>query len=239
MIRLYGPGDAPFTEKVARGLALKKLEFERVEPATPEDYRRWNPETGQLPVIDIDGERVHDSTAILLRVNELFPEPPLLSDDPRTAQNQLRLMRWVDETFFWNWSRWMRSRPTGRPEGPPVSGESLAQAASRASDAEPPRPNGVSLRSWVASRVRVRPEAEKPKEDERLAHEVGHRVHDLARLLVPRPFFYADRLSIADLAAYAMLHAMAVDSIPGTRAHLERHPALVEFTKRVQQETSG
>ena len=238
MITLFGPRRAPFTEKVARGLALKKLEFALGEPESAEDYRRWNPESGLLPVIDIDGERVHDSTAILLRVNELYPEPPLLSEDPRIADSQLRLVRWVDETFFWYWNRWMHlaAEPLA---GPPLSGESLVEAEGRARKAELPRPTGVSLRSWVASRVRRRPESEKPSERERLLREVGQRVDDLARLLMPRSFFYADRISIADVAAYAMLRALAEDNMSGSRAHLERHPALLKFMKRVEQETGG
>ncbi|MEE9280094.1 MAG: glutathione S-transferase family protein [Myxococcota bacterium] len=239
MITLYGPRITPFTEKVMRGLALKKLAFVLVEPESAKDYHRWNPATGLLPVIDIDGERIHDSTAILLRLDEAFPEPSLLCDHPRTADNQLRLVRWVDETFFWYWNRWMRRVTAGTLDGPPVAGESLTEATSRAAEAELPRPEGVSLRSWVASRVRKRPEPEKPGEPERLVHEVGHRVADLARLLGPRPFFYADRISIADLAAYAMLRTIAADSIPNTREHLERHPALLEFMKRVERKTGG
>ena len=204
-----------------------------------DDYRRWNPETGLLPVIDINGARVADSTAILLQLDERFPEPPLLCDDPRTAEKQLRLVRWVDETFFWYWNRWMRRRAATALAGPPVAGESVAEEESRARSAELPRPAGVSLRSWVASRVRRQPDPEQAGEHERLVHEVGQRLDDIARLLVPRPFFYANRLSIADLAAYAMLRTIAADSIPGTRVHLNRHPALFEFIKRVEQETGG
>jgi glutathione S-transferase len=241
VITLYGPRASPFTEKVARGLALKKLEFVVVEPECAEDYRRWNPVTGTLPVADLGGERVHDSTAILLRVNELLPEPPLLSPDPRIAENQLRLARWVEETFFWYWNRWMR-RPGDSPLVGPFrafAGESLAEAERRVRQPEPPRPTGVSLRSWVASRMRAHAESEPCSEEERVLRESGHRVDDLARLLVPRPFFFADRLSIADLAAYAMLRSLSLDSIPGSRRHLERHPELLEFMARVEQETAS
>ena len=122
MIAVYGPRNAPSTEKVRRGLALKKLAFELVEPQGPKDYRRWSPVTGLLPVIDLDGERIHDSTAILLRVNELYPEPPLLCDEPRTAENQMRLVRWVDETFFWYWNRWMRRREAASAGAPLAAG---------------------------------------------------------------------------------------------------------------------
>lgn len=238
MITLYGPRVAPFTEKVVRGLALKKLAFELVEPRGPEDYRRWNPETGTLPVLDIDGERVHDSTTILLQLNERFPEPPLLSDDPRTAANQLRLVRWVDETFLWYWNRWLKLRGDGETPEPPVAGETLAEAAIPRRQ-ELPRPAGVSLRNWIGSRVRPRPESAAEGEAERLVREVGHRLDDLARLLMPRPFFYSDRIGIADLAAFAMLRAFARDSIPGTRVQLDHHPALLILMKRVEQQTGG
>ena len=107
-IILYGPREAPWVEKVARGLALKKLDFEHVEPAGPEDYRRWNPETGLLPVLDLDGERVHESTRILRRVEERFPEPPLFAADPMLAAKQEQLGAWCEETFNWIWNRYQQ-----------------------------------------------------------------------------------------------------------------------------------
>src|SRR5262245_55946451 len=81
-IVLYGPRRTPYTEKVRRALVLKGLDFELCEPSGPEDYRRWSPETGLLPVLAIGAERVADSTRILLRIDELWPKPPLLSPDP-------------------------------------------------------------------------------------------------------------------------------------------------------------
>jgi glutathione S-transferase len=240
VIRLYGPRASPFTEKVVRGLALKKLDFVLVEPECAEDYRRFNPETGLLPVIDLDGERVPDSTAILLRVNEILPEPPLLSADARTAENQLRLARWIDETFSWYWNRWVRRSGSSSLLGPflTFAGESLSDAERRMRDSGLPRPTGVSLKSWVAARVRGLTEPEHWNEEERLVQEACHRIDDLARLLVLRPFFFADRVSIADLAAYAMLRSLALDCIPGTRQHLERQPALLELMRRVEEETA-
>jgi glutathione S-transferase len=221
VITLYAPRRSPFTEKIVRGLALNKLEFRLIEPACLEDYRRWSP-TGKLPAIDIDGERVADSTAILLRLDALYPEPPLLADDPRVAEKQLALAHWVDETFLWYWDRWVR-RPGPAPgEGPFVmlAGESLAQAERRGRLGAPDDPDAARS-----------PEARK------LVEELRHRVADLGRLLGPRPFFYADRIGLADLAAYAMLKSLAEDSVTGTRRHLEGQPALLAFLERVEQET--
>ncbi len=238
MITLYGPRVVPIVEKVVRALALKKLAFELEEPRSVEDYRRWNPETGLLPVIDVDGERVHDSTAILLRLDELYPEPPLLSGQPHTAAAQRQLANWVDESFVWYWMRWQRVRPEGPASTPPVVTPDPADAPEPAQPSEPPRPAGVSLRSWLARRIRTRPGAESSEAD-RLLREIGQRIEDMDRLLADRPFFYADRISMADLAVYSMLRTLANDAIPGARSHLERHPELLEFMKRVESATGG
>lgn len=91
MSALYGPAQAPFTEKVRRALIYKGVEFAPREPQTPEDYERWSPKTGVLPVLDIHVEHVPDSTDILLRLDELHPEPPLRCADPKVAQQQREL----------------------------------------------------------------------------------------------------------------------------------------------------
>jgi glutathione S-transferase len=241
VITLYGTRSSPFTEKVARGLAFKKLPFTHVEPASPEDYRRWNPSTGTLPVIDLDGERIHDSTAILLRIDERFPEPPLLASDSRTAAHQLRLVRWIDETFFWYWNRWMRRAGEAPFAGPFISleGESLADAEHRLRHAAPPRPPGWGARRWAAALARRRAESERESDEERLLHEACQRVDDLSGLLHSRPFFFAERLSIADIAAFAMLRSLAEDAIPGSRAYLERCAPIRDFMARVEGETSA
>src|SRR2546426_9555930 len=54
-IVLYGPRVMPLTEKVGRALRVKQLAFEVVEPASADDYKRLSPETGLLPVLEVDG----------------------------------------------------------------------------------------------------------------------------------------------------------------------------------------
>jgi len=73
VIVLYGPRDVPPVRKVALGLQLKGTRYELREPETRADYRRFSPETGRLPVLEIDGERRPDSNAILAWLDELFP----------------------------------------------------------------------------------------------------------------------------------------------------------------------
>jgi glutathione S-transferase len=235
-LHLYGLRAAPFTEKVVRGLHLKRLAFELHEPQTPEDYRRWNPETGLLPLLDLDGERVHDSTAILLRLDERFPEPPLLASNPRTALAQRRLEEWADESFFWYWLRWQGTQP--QASAIPVQ-RALADARP---GVDPPAAGvGPALRAFGARLLRRSPGPGpgRPADAARLLDELDQRLRDLVRLLAGRPFFYSDRVSMADLAVFAMLRSLAADSIPGGAQLLARHAELGAFMRRVEQATGG
>lgn len=117
-IILYGPADIPFTRKVVAALALKGLEHRLVEPRGPEDYKRLSPENGILPVIDVDGRRIQDSGRILDFLDEAFPQPPLLSADPKVAGSQRRLETWVEETLTFYWVNYLRSLVDGAEEAP-------------------------------------------------------------------------------------------------------------------------
>jgi glutathione S-transferase len=230
MIALYGPAQAPFTEKVRRALIYKGVEFELREPRTLEDYRRWSPKTGMLPVLDIDGEHVPDSTEILLRLDALYPEPPLLSSDPKVAEQQRQLEDWADASFLWYYMKYlhMTSRATELPVA--LDGE-LVEAAEEREDRRSSawrrlgawlRAGGTWERPWTG-----------------LLRELGDRLDDLVNFLGTRPFFYADRLSMADLAVYGMLNTMRGDFMPGSAMLLAQRPTLVAFMTRLESATGG
>lgn len=213
---LYGPARAPYTEKCRRGLALKGLEYELREPSGPEDYARWSPVTKQLPVMTVDDERVDDSTNILLRLDEIQPHPPLLSPDPTVAAQQRNLEDWADESFLWYFQQWLRL--SSRQE----------QAAS-----EHGSPPLRRLLAWLrAGGTWERPQTA-------ILRGVDDRMTDLVNLLGSRRFFYADQVSIADLAVYGMLKTLSLDAIPGSASLLARRAILVEFMGRVEEETDG
>jgi glutathione S-transferase len=73
MITLYGAARVPYTEKVRRALVYKRLDFELHEPTCAEDYQRWNPKSGMLPVIHIGDEVIEDSTQILCALDARYP----------------------------------------------------------------------------------------------------------------------------------------------------------------------
>ena len=101
VLRLFGIRVSPFTEKVVRGLQRKGLAFEFVTLRDPIQLRRWSPETGKVPVLEIDGERLYDSTWILRRLEALVPEPSLWSPDPAVAARQRLMEDWADESLYW------------------------------------------------------------------------------------------------------------------------------------------
>ena len=51
----------------------------------------------RLPVIEIDGRRVGDSTAIIAALEDYAPEPPLYPRDPEEQARALELEDWFDE----------------------------------------------------------------------------------------------------------------------------------------------
>ena len=220
-ILLYGQHLTPYTVKVARGLCLKKQPFRLIEPTSLEDYRRWNPETGLLPVLEIDGRRVIDSTAILDFLDERFPEPPFLSEDPRVAREQRRLEAWIAETFDFYIMRWIKRRVL------------------------PPDPENANAGFGVMSRLGL------IGDDGHLRAEVFDTTHggpgpeferrldDLLNFLGPRPFFFAERPSRADLAVFGTFYAMYLDLYPGSRALLASRPRLFAYVGRMEAATGG
>jgi glutathione S-transferase len=216
-IVLYGVRRVPFTEKCRRALVLKRLAFELREPSGPEDYRRWSPKTGLLPVMTVDGELVSDSTDILYRLDELAPEPPLVSSDVVVASQQRNLEDWADESFLWYFREWQRLE--------------------RADDAPPgPAPRSLLLRR-LAERRRLLPRNAVARAE--LLRGIEARLDDLVNLLGTRPFFYAERISMADLTVYGMLASLSGDSIPGAAAGIASRPRLQEYMRRVEAETGG
>jgi glutathione S-transferase len=87
--------------KVRRALELKQLEYES-ENVNPVYRRSVTRVSGQwLAPVLVDGERViADSTAILLYLEEAYPEPSLLPGDPAERAECLVLEDWADATFM-------------------------------------------------------------------------------------------------------------------------------------------
>jgi glutathione S-transferase len=223
---LFGAAASPFVEKVKRGLTLKKIAFESVPIRSPLDFARWNPVTGKMPVLKVDGEKLYDSTFILRYIDRKHPEPPLLSDDPEIAARQRQLEDWSDESLYWygmalRWSE--KNRAACREQiianlpviMRPVAGVILPRRLTAYSTGQ-----GLGRLPYNI-----------------LLREMEGRLDDLSLMLGKRAFFFADRVSIADLSIYGMFHALRSGPTPDGAALIADQPALVDWAKRVTEAT--
>lgn len=217
VIRLYTQTVNPFSEKVAAALALKALPFERVVSDDPDDVARWSPIARTLPVLEIDGRRRADSMAIIRWIDELAPEPPLYSADPRTAVAQKSLAQWADDSFLWYWNRWRAARYPRPGDEEPVTDSLLGRLRRRVG-----RPFGRG----PASRAEQR--------ELEVIDELEDRIADLVGFLGTRPYFHADAPSIADLSIYSFLVVLQQGAIPGCAEAIAERPSLIAFVERMR-----
>jgi glutathione S-transferase len=215
-VRLYTQSLNPYTEKVAAALALKRLPFERVISDEPEDLQRWSPIARTLPVLEIDGRRMADSLEIVLWLDELFPEPPLYSPDPRIAETQRNLADWSDNSFIWYWNRWRTARYPQPGDQTPADASMLAR-----------------IRGQIARTLGHTPTTRADLRELEIIRELQDRMDDLVGFLRDRDFFHADEPSIADLSVYAMLLVLREGSIPGCAEAIAERPTLAAFLDRM------
>ncbi len=227
-IILYGNRLSPFVEKVYRGLMLKQLSFQQHEPHSPFDLRRNNPITGKIPALDLNGQRLFDSTLILRALDEFKPEPPLLSADPQTAAQQRLLEDWADESLYWYGMvlRWNIPANAARTisllckELPPILRPPLKILAPR----------------FVAGQTRAQGLGRLPLPI--LLRELDGHLATLVRLLSDGPFFFGvSQPSIADLAVFGQLGFLHSAVTPEGIAAVEQHAELLEFCQRLDAMT--
>jgi glutathione S-transferase len=227
-VKLFGSRLSPFVEKVARGLQVKSMEFELVEPASPLDFKRWNPQTGKMPVLEIDGARVSDSTAILCRIEKLVPEPSLHASDPATHARQRFIEDWSDESLYWYvmGCRWTDVNAVASAaqviDSLPVPG--FAKPLMK-----------IVIRRQIGAQATAQGLVRLPFEQ--LLDELGRRLDELLVFLGDRPFFFSDAPSVADLAIFGQLNTLQSGPTPQATRLVDARPALGQYFRRVDEAT--
>ena len=98
---LWHLGVSHYSEKVRWALDWKGVEHERREPPPPVHMGLalwWSRgETKTFPVLELEGERILDSTAIIGALEARWPEPPLYPEDPSERRRALDLEDFFDE----------------------------------------------------------------------------------------------------------------------------------------------
>jgi len=224
--KMFGSRLSPYVEKVARAMNLKGVAFELIEPKTPGDFKKWNPQTQKMPVLELDGQHYHDSTFILRKLDEIVPAPALFSDDPKLAAQQRFIEDWSDESlyFYMMGMRW----------APENEKDTVAQVAAALSPfIRPIAP--FLLPRLIGGQARAQGLARLPLST--LTEELARRFDELLVLLGDSPFFYGDRVSGADMAVFGQMNTMRSGPTPQAEDLIAERPRLVELFKRVDAAT--
>jgi glutathione S-transferase len=100
-LKLIGAGPSPYVRKVRVALAEKGLEYVH-DPMVPfgvsAEYKRMHP-LGKIPTL-VDGDKVvPDSSAILVYLEGIRPEPALYPEDPYARARAVWLEEYADDAL--------------------------------------------------------------------------------------------------------------------------------------------
>ncbi|MEO8968760.1 MAG: glutathione S-transferase family protein [Solirubrobacteraceae bacterium] len=113
--RLWSWNLSPFAGKVRvafaeKGVAIELIEIDPLQ--RPKRLRELNP-TNRVPVLELDGTAVRESTAICEWLEDTHPDPPLWPADPAARATARGLLRWVDDELTANFFLAMRKEAFG------------------------------------------------------------------------------------------------------------------------------
>jgi glutathione S-transferase len=196
----------------------------------PGDFKRWNPQSGKMPVVEIEGRRVFDSTLILRWLDELVPEPAFFDSDPGVAARQRFLEDWSDESLYWYalGLRWLDVNAAATIEQ--VVGSFSVPAVLRPL-------LRLMLRRQIRSQAIAQGLARLPLDI--LTGELGRRFDELVVWLGERPCFFAERPGAADLAIFSQLNLLQSGPTPQAAHLIATRPRLAGYFRRVDDATAA
>ena len=228
MITLYQFEVSPFCDKVRRVLHWKKQPYEVHEVSLWQaltQLRRLNP-VGKLPCLEHDGRFIADSSEIALYLEERFPTPPLLPEDPVERALCHVLEDWADESLYFYEMRLRFGTPENAKRWLPV----LA-----AHDAAPFR----ALAARILPRIfawQLRQQGIGRKSTAAVLADLERHLSAVATLLDGREFLVGDALTLADISVFAQLFCIRGSSEGAVV--IEKEPTVVSWMARVDEATA-
>lgn len=103
VIRLYQYEISPFCDKVRRALNWKGVDFEvqnvSIARTLRGDLKKLGP-AAKVPVLEVEGECICDSTDIIEYIEKRWPDPPLFPKDGKQRALVHILEDWADESLY-------------------------------------------------------------------------------------------------------------------------------------------
>ncbi len=206
---LWHIGVSHYSEKVRWALDWKGVEHERREPPPPIHMGLalwWSKgDTKTFPVLELDGERIFDSTDIIGALEARWPEPPLYPEDPSERRRALDLEDYFDQNMgpavrLFGWHHLRRDR------------ELLAKVTEKnlpgpVRDFGPAR---AGITSFASTFANLRFKVSDPAAEEEARRVISECLDRLEQELDGGEHLAGDSFSVADLTAAALMYPLVL-----------------------------
>lgn len=227
--RIFGSELSPYSIKVRSYFRYKVIPHEWLirGPSNIADYQKH----ARLPLVPLvitpGDEGIQDSTPILDRMEEVFPEPSIHPDDPAAAFLSVLLEEFGDEwgnkwMFHYRWWREADQRSAAERLAADMAGPD-ADAAAREQVAAAIRERMIPRISFVGS---------SEKTQEQIEESFCDAVALLERHLEGRTYLFGGRPAYADFGLWGQLYNAMSDPTPGEIVR-ERAPNLRAWIERM------
>ena len=216
---------SPFCFKVLRALKFHGLPFTRLHSSRPGAFKKYN-ETGQVPVLLVDGEATPDSTMILkvletLSARSLLPESQELQAEAWLCEEFADTVlfpftlaaRWADD------DNWPVCRKYTFGDLPPLLNRLVPYLARR----------GLQQRLSGEEIFRHGPEACWQLFNDHLGH--------LNTRSPAAGFWLGDELTVADISLFAQLQSFRTIMTKAQMEYINNHTRLAAWLDRVEEAT--
>ncbi|MGH1422283.1 MAG: glutathione S-transferase family protein [Hyphomonas sp.] len=220
---------SPFCDKVRRALIYKDIAFEtiNVPMAKLSALKKISP-IGKVPVLEMDGEVLADSSLICQAIEKKIPTPSLYPDNKRDLAFAHILEDWADESlyFFEMTMRftWTEDRARWVTELLKYDNALMRKLAR-------PMVPGLTRKQGEAQGIAKKPDA-------MITEELREHINAISGILEGAgDYLVGGGLSIADISVVSQLECIAGSRV-GDEV-LNSFPLVMKWMARVEQQTGG
>ena len=226
--RIYGAEMSPYSVKVRSYFRFKDIPHRWLprNADTMADYQKF----AKLPIVPLvvtpDDEGIQDSTPIIERLEESFPEPSIHPADPT-----LRFLSEVLEEFGDEWgNKWMFHLRWARPLDQEACAGRLASGAAPSADESQRADMAAQIRERMVGRVWFVGSSEQtaPQIEASFDDTLGI----LEAHLAERPYLMGARPCFGDFGLWAQIYEAWTDPTAGALVEA-RAPAVLEWLQRM------
>lgn len=212
-----------YSEKARWALAYKEIEHKRRAPVPgahiPVALWLTRGAHKTFPIIELDGQRIGDSTAIIAALEERYPEPPLYPEDPEQRRHALELEDFFDEEL----GPHIRLLVFHELGNDPERFAKLMAGTAPGPLARMSRPAATYARTYTGLRFGVR----SPEAAEHARAKVLAALDRLDRELDSNDYLAGESFSVADLTAASLFYPLVLPT-EGPLPADEEPPAGIE-----------